>query len=78
MTSASLRQVRLACVVSLFLISGATGVHEAFRGGASPADSLFSVGFTLVVVHTVAADSKLVRRQMPSIAHLFMLWLWPL
>ena len=77
MTSASLRQVRLACIVSLFLIGGATGVHEAFRDGPQQTDSLFSVALMLVVVHGVAADSKLVRREMPSIGYLFLLALWP-
>ena len=78
MTSASLRHVRLACIVTLFLIAGATGAHEALWVVPRPTDSLVSVAFTLVVIHTVAADSELIRRQMPSIAHLFMLFLWVL
>jgi hypothetical protein len=77
MTFASLRQVRLACIVSLFLIATATGVHAAFADGPHPGAPLFSVAFTLVVVFAVAADSKLVGRQMPSIGHFFMLFVWP-
>jgi hypothetical protein len=76
MTVASLRAIRRACLVSLYAVAVAQGVHVAFRAEPSRADLLFAVVFPLLVVFAVVADSKIVRRQLPSIAPFLMLFSW--
>jgi len=77
MTVASLRAIRLACVITLYVAAGAWGVHATFQDGPDAVDFLFSVLFSLLVVFAAVADSKIVGRQMPSIVPFLMLCSWP-